>query len=202
MQKLLLIVLIFSFGVTCADARSRGRHPGHYRFWYANPPGGLPNPADRYLSRGFGAVPDESSLRRYRDGAAELVPADWELRPTDPTWRGKRYVSPDGLAWAAIYASPVEEDEVSAHMKAIAFADGETITYLRGEHNQIAVSGVKGDRIFYREAVLACAGKHWHHIAFEYPREAESIMEEFVSRASDAVQDSESDGCDTAMSTR
>jgi hypothetical protein len=41
---------------------------------------------------------------------------------------------------------------------------------LRRETDWLAVSGFKGDRIFYRKAVIACGGTVWHHIEFEYPR--------------------------------
>jgi hypothetical protein len=44
-----------------------------------------------------------------------------------------------------------------------------------------------GDRIFYRQAFLACAGDRWHHIAFEYPSNAKGNMTDFVRRASDAL---------------
>jgi hypothetical protein len=36
------------------------------------------------------------------------------------------------------------------------------------ESDWLAVSGIKGNKIFYRKAVIACGGKVWHHIAFEY----------------------------------
>jgi serine/threonine-protein kinase len=66
-------------------------------------------------------------------------------------------------------------------MKSVAFADGEELTQVRGERNWIAVSGSRGDRIFYRHALLACAGDWWHHIAFEYPRNAKGEHDEFYS---------------------
>jgi hypothetical protein len=80
-------------------------------------------------------------------------------------------------------------------MKALAFGDGEQITSLRGEENWIEVSGFKADRIFYRKIVLACSGRSWHEIAFEYPTEIKSSMREFVNRAAEAVQNSEDQGC-------
>jgi serine/threonine-protein kinase len=83
-------------------------------------------------------------------------------------------------------------------MKTIAFGDGEAVTYLRGERNWIAVSGVKGDRIFYRKAILACAGKSWHHIAFEYPVVLKREMDAFVVGAANIVDRTENEGCDDA----
>ena len=60
-------------------------------------------------------------------------------------------------------------EPITSHMQSVAFAEGGTVTYLRGERDWIVVSGTKGDRIFYRKAVIACGGKVWHHVAFEYP---------------------------------
>jgi hypothetical protein len=50
-------------------------------------------------------------------------------------------------------------------------ADGERITLLVRRPGWLVVSGTKGDRVFYRKAVLACDGREavWHHIALEYP---------------------------------
>jgi serine/threonine-protein kinase len=86
-------------------------------------------------------------------------------------------------------------------MQSVAFAEGETLTYLRGERDWIAVSGTKGNRIFYRKAVIACGGKVWHHIAFEYPLERKRAMDPFVSRAAAIVDQAENDGCDEATSS-
>jgi hypothetical protein len=54
-------------------------------------------------------------------------------------------------------------------MNTVASLEGEQITHLRGEENWIEVSGFKADRSFYRTAVLACRGRAWHEVAFEYP---------------------------------
>ncbi len=85
-------------------------------------------------------------------------------------------------------------------MKDFAFADGESITDLRARQNWIAVAGNKGgDRLFYREAVIACAGRTWHQIAFEYPSSMKTAMANFVGDAAVAVLHSENDGCDKEL---
>ena len=58
------------------------------------------------------------------------------------------------------------------------------------------VSRFKADRSFYRKAVLACAGRVWHEVAFEYPTQTQGSISEFVSRAAKAVQNSEDQGCE------
>ena len=83
----------------------------------------------------------------------------------------------------------------------VAFVEGETLAYLRGERNRIAVSGTKSDKIFYRKAVIACGGKVWHHIAFEYPIEHQRAMDPFVARAAAIVDLAENDGCEEATSS-
>ncbi len=79
--------------------------------------------------------------------------------------------------------------------------EDETITYLRGERTWVAVSGFKESRIFYRKAILACAGKAWHHIAFEYPAELKGRMDPFVVAAAAALDNTQSN-CDQAASVR
>ena len=127
---------------------------------------------------------------------ADFIPPDWKPQPPDPRWKGKSFLAPDGSAWFATYSTPVGNEAIAAHMKAVAFAEGETVTYLRGERNWLAVSGVKGDRIFYRKAILACAGRSWHHIAFEYPVVMKREMDRFVIGTAATIQRTENEGCD------
>jgi serine/threonine-protein kinase len=144
------------------------------------------------------AGPAGADLRHHQHGhpeAAKVVPTGWRLQPHDPSWKGSRFVSPDGSAWFAAYVSPVEAEPVSAHMDTVQVQKGEAVTYSRREHDWLAVSGFKGDRIFYRKAVLACGGTMWHHIAFEYPSTRKQEMNAFVVRASQSIDHAEYDSC-------
>jgi hypothetical protein len=38
-------------------------------------------------------------------------------------------------------------EPITSHMQSVAFAEGETVTYLRGERDWIVVSGTKGDAV-------------------------------------------------------
>ncbi len=87
-------------------------------------------------------------------------------------------------------------------MRSVAFGDGETLTFIRGQSDWIAVAGMKNERMFYRKAVIACGGRSWHHIAFEYPVELSRIVEPLVNRASSAIDASKDEGCDVAKSNR
>jgi len=138
--------------------------------------------------------PARESLSR-----TDIVPPNWQLQPADPNFKGKRFLSPDGSSWLVVYAAPTAGEPVSSHMKLVAFAEGETMTYLRGERDWIVVSGTKSDRMFYRKAVIACAGKVWHHIAFEYPVDRQRTMEPFVTRAAAVVDLAENRGAETRL---
>ena len=173
MKILLLIALIVTLLTDAADAR---RRRGHH--WNSDM---MVVPRE-----GPQAFAQDPRVRFRRGGPptlAALVPQGWQLEPPNPNWTGKRFLSPDGSSWFAVYRTPAQNVSVSDHMRSVMFADGETITYLRGERTWVAVSGFKEGRIFYRRAVLACAGKSWHHVAFEYPTEFTNRMESFVTAA-------------------
>jgi hypothetical protein len=173
------VILIFlAIGVSAADARRRGLH--HHQ---SDALGTGESPA----SRG--------------DAAAGLVPSNWRLQPSDTNWKGKRYLLPDGDAWFALYISPADQEPIAAHMRAVTFADGEEITYLRGERDWIVASGQKAGRIFFRKAMLACGGKSWRHIAFEYALEAKRRMDRVVTRAARVLDDSTDEDCAAAVAS-
>ena len=127
-------------------------------------------------------------------GVASVVPTDWTLQPPEPNWHGRRYISPESDAWLALYKTPADAS-VAAHMKSVAFVEGEEITYLRREKDWIVVSGYKDDRIFYRKAMLACGNQSWHHVAFEYPAFKKRAFDRLVTRTSRALELHENDGC-------
>ena len=128
------------------------------------------------------------------DSPARLIPRDWQLQPPDPNWQGRRYLAPDGSAWLALYSSNAAND-AAQRFKAVAFADGEEVTYLRGERDRLTVSGFKGDRIFYRKVMLVCGGTQWRHIALEYPAEAKTKFDRYVESVSRGFERIADDGC-------
>ena len=193
MRKVLLVACVFMLVASAAEARHRHRHwHGYFYFRTAPYAHGLVTPQTQLQRRSFA---------RERANPADMVPPNWQLQAADPNWNGKRFVSPDGSAWLAVYGFPTASEPISTHMQSVAFVEGETLSYLRGERNWIAVSGTKSDKIFYRKAVIACGGKVWHHIAFEYPIERQRAMDPFVTRAAAIVDLAENDGCDEASSS-
>jgi hypothetical protein len=98
-----------------------------------------------------------------------------------------------------MYRSSAQDEPLADRMRNIIFAKDETITYLRGERTWVVVSGIKESYIFYRKAILACTGKSWHHIAFEYPVELKARMDPLVISAARALDDTQID-CDQSVS--
>jgi hypothetical protein len=193
MRKALLFVLILTLTPGPAEAR---RHWGLWGFFPAPHAHRHKHRHHHYARRDTRAAvsSDRAQTRTYT--TAEIVPPDWQLQPADPNLKGQRFVSPDGEGSLALYATPVQEEPIAKHMNAIAFVDGEQITHLHGEKNWIEVAGLKADRSFYRKAVLACDGRAWHEVAFEYATQIQDTISEFVSRAAKAVQNSEHQGCE------
>jgi hypothetical protein len=136
---------------------------------------------------GAAAAKDLLPYQDGRSGAATVVPADWRELPPDERWRGTRFVSPDGSSWLAVYAAP-KIGSIQAHMDATIRVDGETITYLVRRPGWLVVSGHKGDRIFYRKAILGCGGTVWHHIALEYPVGMQRSYDPLVSVVSRSLE--------------
>ena len=197
MGRILLIALLLALTVSDADARRRHRHwrgapvmmlaPG-----MEVPPGirGMPPPEMR-------GMPDDSRDRREqpRRGDSGFIPAGWTLQPEDSKFSGRRYMAPDGSAWLALYSAPVDKDKVAEHLKNVAFAEGEQVTYIRGARDWLAVSGLKGDRVYYRKAMLACGGTIWRHIAWEYPSEQKATLDRAVERAAQTFDRLAEDSC-------
>src|SRR5262245_36755051 len=215
MRKVLLVACVLVATASTAEARHGRRHWHGYYFAAVPYSYGIGRPEDNSQRRrfrreampyayGFGRPEDNFPARRSgRESvnAADMVPPNWQLQSPDANWSGKRFLSPDGSSWLAVYAFPTATEPIASHMQSVAFAEGETLTYLRGEHNWISVSGTKGDRIFYRKATIACGGKVWHHIAFEFPNERKRAMEPFVIRAATILDLAENDGCAEATSS-
>jgi hypothetical protein len=197
MRGVLLILLMLACAADSADARRHRKHLRYYDAATPVEPGARPSSPQSEPT----LAPDQSPGRGGQS-RVRLAPANWREETADPALKGQRFVSPDGQAWFLAYTLPAGEEGMAGHMKAVAFGDGEQVTYLRGERTWIAVAGFKQDRIFYRAAVLACGGDRWHHIAFEYPASAKGEMRDFVDRAAAMVRGSDNSWCDVPVSNQ
>lgn len=124
-----------------------------------------------------------------------IVPRGWTLQAPDPKSNLRRFVSPQRDAWLVLYAEPADRESVGAHMAAVKAVEGGRITYERAEPGWVVVSGFRGSRIFYRKAMLACGGRRWHQIEFDYPAEQKLAFDRFVTRAAYALQAYAAVGC-------
>lgn len=183
MRRFLLIALILAVSASTADARRRHHRHHHWR--------GAPV---MMIAPGMDMPRGYDTPREGRSSSG-FIPADWKLQPADSNFSGRRYMAPDGSAWLALYSAPVDKEKVAAHLKEVAFADGEEVTYLRGARDWLAVSGLKGDRVYYRKAALACRGTTWRHIAFEYPAEQKATLDRMVERAAQAFDRLAEESC-------
>src|SRR5262249_2925098 len=192
MRKVPLVACVLLVSVSSSEARHRHWH------WHGHYVGAAP------YAYGFAFPQDDLQRRRsqrVRLNPADMVPPNWQLQPPDSNWKGNRFLYPDGSSWLNAYASWTDTEPITSHMQSVAFAEGETVTYLRGQRDWIVVSGTKGDRIFYRKAVIACGGKVWHHVAFEYPITLKQQMDPFLIRAAAIVAQAENDGCQDAAAS-
>jgi len=185
MRALLVMMLIVAIIAETAEARKR-RHHRHYghRNAYAQAEPSAPSLAGQSTGR----------IER-RSNIAALIPRDWQLEPADDHWQGTRFVSPTGTAWLALYARSAVDESREERFKATAFVEDEEVTYLRGERDWLAVSGFRGDQIFYRKMVLACGERQWRHVAFEYPAKEKRKFDQLVSRMSRALVRARDEDC-------
>ena len=71
------------------------------------------------------------------------------------------------------------------------------IEHEREGRTWVVVSGLFGDRIFYRKAMLACGGRAWHYMEFEYPAGQKHAFDRFVTRSNAALGAYARSGCET-----
>ena len=109
-----------------------------------------------------------------------VVPAGWIQQPRQSNTEPLKFTSPDETASLTLYATPAEKSRRSR--SAFEIAEGERVTYRRSTPRFVAVSGFRGDRIFYRKSNLACRGTRWHHVALEYAAEDKRKMDTLVTR--------------------
>jgi hypothetical protein len=125
-----------------------------------------------------------------------IVPSSWTLAPPEPQSYGRRFVSPSGDAWLWFFAVPANrEATVNANTDRLAPGPPEQVTYEARGDDWLVNSGYRGNRIFYRRAMLACNGTKWRHIEFEYPASEERLFDDFVTRTSFALRAYQNLGC-------
>ena len=68
--------------------------------------------------------------------------------------------------------------------------------YKPGDIRNFAIVGhASCGKTMLSEAMLACGGQSWHHLEFEYPADQKLAFDEFVTRASYALNEYNQTGC-------
>ena len=197
MRTLIIIVAARALVATQADARHR-RHGG-YRFESPRFERGVIERGLVERSYDRRGAPETQGYDRTRSKIAGLIPSDWRREEPDQKQSGSRFVSPAGDAWLAFYATPADQEPVDQHWKVVAYADGEELNYLQREPSWVVVSGFKGERMFYRKAVLACGRRQWRHVAFEHPAVAKRDFDPLVTQMARALDREVEENCDTTV---
>ncbi|HZP19905.1 MAG TPA: hypothetical protein VFB16_06800 [Bauldia sp.] len=133
-----------------------------------------------------------------RFGATADVPADWQPGEPPANGDGLEFRSPDGKATIAVYGSfnslgTKEEMNIYASPN-----EGETITYQKRGKTWVVVSGIAGDRIFYRRTMLSCQGQIWNGVAIEYPAAEKKEYDALVAHVAGSLRGGtgwQSEGC-------
>jgi len=101
----------------------------------------------------------------------------------DTATRTRRFQSADGAVTLTTSQSRSSPGERRREQDEIARRPGETITYQRRTPTWIAVSGYRGDDIFYRKSNIACGGRRWNNVEFVYPRADKKRLDATVTAA-------------------
>jgi hypothetical protein len=137
----------------------------------------------------WGLAPLDASAR------APMLPADWTPLPRQSPEEPLRYRSPDGTASLSLFATPYDGRQP------LAARPGERVTYKRTTSRFVAVSGYRGDRIFYRKSNVACRGSRWHHIVLEYDARDKRKMDALVTRIAHGMNRYDRDCGNSATTT-
>jgi len=108
------------------------------------------------------------------------LPGGWSMVSANPETKTRGFQSADGRSRLSTGQTPTTGD-LNGDMDRIARHDGERITYQRRGKSWIAVSGYRGDQIFYRKSNIACGGTRWHNIEFTYPATDKRSMDQAVT---------------------
>jgi serine/threonine-protein kinase len=118
-----------------------------------------------------------------RFGATAEVPSDWRADPPPENGDGLVFRSPDGQASITISGVLNIADSVAEAMKTEEQpSEGETITYHQHGRRMVVVSGLRGDKIFYRKSLLVCRDQIWNHLWLEYPVAQKAEYDALVAR--------------------
>lgn len=123
-----------------------------------------------------------------RFGTTADIPKSWIMGEPPQNDDGRIFTSPDKrseiIVSGILHVLPHSE-EIAARL---APGDGETISYRKQGKGWIAVSGTKGDQIFYRRSILSCRGMIWNSVSIRYPTIEKAKFDPLVAHVSASLR--------------
>jgi serine/threonine-protein kinase len=128
------------------------------------------------------------SYHNTRFGVTAEAPADWTMGAAPENNDGRVFVSPDKSAEiviSGIFSISPREEEIASRLVP---NEGETVTYKKRGAASVVVSGIKGDRIFYRKSMLSCHGAIWNDLSIEYPASEKAKYDAVVAHLASSLR--------------
>ncbi|MBY6243720.1 hypothetical protein K3F48_21440 [Methylosinus sp. Sm6] len=133
------------------------------------------------------------SYRNARFGTTADVPKDWTMGEAPENEDGRVFTSPDKQSRVIVYGGFRTDQKEQEFADRLAPGEGETVSYRRQGKDWLAVSGTKGDRIFYRKSLLSCNGAVWNTISVDYPASIKKKLDPLVTRIARSLRPGRSD---------
>jgi hypothetical protein len=128
------------------------------------------------------------AYRNERFGTTAEIPASWRMGPSPENDDGRVFTSPDRRAEiivSGILSIAPRDEEFALRLAPL---DGEAVRYQRRGRDWVVVSGVKGDRIFYRKSLLSCGDTIWNSVSLEYPASEKRKYDPLVARVAASLR--------------
>lgn len=114
-----------------------------------------------------------------------LVPHGWKHESASSNRRTIRFTSPDGHATLTMRDLGATRTSPAA---IVSPRPGEQVTYQRRAQSWLALSGYRGDDIFYRRAGYACRHRRIHVVELLYPRAQKRQFDALVTSISHRLE--------------
>jgi serine/threonine-protein kinase len=128
------------------------------------------------------------SYHNTRFGVTADAPAEWTMGVAPENNDGRVFVSPDKRAEiiiSGIFAVSSRGEEIASRL---APNEGETVTYKKRGSASVVVSGIKGDKIFYRKSMLSCHDTIWNDLSIEYPASEKAKYDALVAHVASSLR--------------
>lgn len=131
------------------------------------------------------AQPGYRAHHNARFGVGAGVPRSWKAGREPDNGDGLAFKSPDETAVITVSGMLNISDTVAEAMADEERArDGEIITYRSKGPRQAAISGTRGNVIFYRKTIMSCGDQVLNHLSIEYPTAQKKIYDGLVAHVS------------------